>query len=46
MGDDQSGIGHQFTADWPLRVIAEGSATLPPHNWRTKTAKGNLHEEL
>ena len=30
-------IGNQFTADWPLRVIAEGSARASP----TTPHKGN-----
>jgi hypothetical protein len=38
-------IGNQFAADWPLRVIAEGSARASPTT-RALGAKGVWYEEL
>jgi hypothetical protein len=38
-------IGNQFTADLPLRVIAEGFARASPTT-RAQGAKGEWYEEL
>jgi hypothetical protein len=40
-GPSSQVIGNQFTADWPLRVIAEGLCTRQPHNPH-KPLKENL----